>query len=786
MSFLSRRPSRSGSREGDAGRDDEYDDYDYAPDAYRGDEDENWSPGEYFSPEGIKGRRAGGQRPVDRADPRGRRGDAGRGDSGQGYEDRTAGAGYDDDGYDAYGPGGYSGGGYGTDEYATGAYDLPEGADGERGGRRRKERGERGGRLRLRRDRGEDIWPDDGVSDEDYWASVASDRPLNAGNLPLEADPLTAADSRPMGRPGGRGNNDDVRVAAGPRPAADSRTGSDQRFADEQRGVTGRLGPPPGLLGDYQPGGGVNSGRAGSGPLGGSRPNPGASAGRAASGPMAGFAPSGGGPTSARPGTGPMSVRPGTGPSSAWSSQAGFGQPGTGPQPSFQPGGGPARSRPQDGRQPDRADWGERTERIDRVNASGYPEPRGNGRGQGPGRADNGRADNGRADNGRPDNGRPDSADWRTRDRREPVRDADREPGRGTGGWPVTARGGLAVGDRSGADDPLTSTAYSRASASDSDGRSYRVAARRSQAQAKLTEQTQTFSAPGGYPSDQHRTGPYDTGLTGGYSTRPGQYQTGATGEYPTVQHRASGVTGVTGKSAADQYRTGEYGQYRADAQQPAARYPGYSGQGGQPVQSAKPGSNSGPAQPVQPSRRGQPGPAGPGGSSGSSRPSGSGGSSAPSGGQPVGNSGRVSLPNGTGAPSRQYPAQPAWHPEQRPQSPPPRQPAQPHVPAVGSQSAGSHGGGSPATSASGRSMPGATGRNPYDSAVTGSYPYPVQPYPSRPGPTANPPSGADPALNGRDVRDGRDDRYYRPGSPPSDGYGPGNADYGTPRDGRY
>ena len=44
-------------------------------------------------------------------------------------------------------------GGYGTDEYATGAYDLPEGADedrGERGGRRRKERGERGSRLRLR------------------------------------------------------------------------------------------------------------------------------------------------------------------------------------------------------------------------------------------------------------------------------------------------------------------------------------------------------------------------------------------------------------------------------------------------------------------------------------------------------------------------------------------------------------------------------------------------------------------------------------------------------------
>src|SRR5208282_3685095 len=139
-------------------------------DGYRGDEDENWSPGEYFSPEGIKGRWADGQRPGERAAARGRRGDpgrgdpgrsdSGRGDSGQGYEDR-AGAGYDDDGYNGYGPGG-SPGGYGTDEYATGAYDLPEGADeerGERGGRRRKERGERGARLRLgRRDRGEDIW----------------------------------------------------------------------------------------------------------------------------------------------------------------------------------------------------------------------------------------------------------------------------------------------------------------------------------------------------------------------------------------------------------------------------------------------------------------------------------------------------------------------------------------------------------------------------------------------------------------------------------------------------
>src|ERR1700729_2864126 len=112
MSFLSRRPSRSGSREGDAGRDDEYDDYDYAPDGYRGEEDENWSPGEYFSPEGTKGRWADGQRPGDTA--RGDsgcgdsgRGYSGRGDSGPGYQDRVGGADYNDDGYNGYGPGGY-------------------------------------------------------------------------------------------------------------------------------------------------------------------------------------------------------------------------------------------------------------------------------------------------------------------------------------------------------------------------------------------------------------------------------------------------------------------------------------------------------------------------------------------------------------------------------------------------------------------------------------------------------------------------------------------------------
>src|ERR1700691_4385916 len=138
MSFLSRKPARPEGRGSDAGRDDEYDDYDgYAHDAYQN-EDEGWSPNEYFSPEGIKGRWAGEQ-PEGRAGGRGRR-DNGRGEAGPGY--------------DAY-----------TDNY---------------GG------GERTGILRLRRDRGEDIWPDDGISDEDYWASVAADRPLNGTDAALD------------------------------------------------------------------------------------------------------------------------------------------------------------------------------------------------------------------------------------------------------------------------------------------------------------------------------------------------------------------------------------------------------------------------------------------------------------------------------------------------------------------------------------------------------------------------------------------------------------------------
>jgi hypothetical protein len=237
MSFLSRRPSRSANRSSDAGPDAEYDDYDYAPDGYaRGDEDDSWSANEYFSPEGIKGRWAGGRQPGDHP--------AGHGDSGQrepGYgagrdrQDRARGAADDGDSF----PGGGGAGGYETDDYATGAYatgayDLADGTGDERGdrsGRKRKDRGERGGLLRLRRDKGEDIWPDDGVSDEDYWASVAADRPLPPTNSSLNAGPGPAPKA------------DDPRLADEARPAA-ARTGGGDSRGPDPRGPD-RRGPDP-------------------------------------------------------------------------------------------------------------------------------------------------------------------------------------------------------------------------------------------------------------------------------------------------------------------------------------------------------------------------------------------------------------------------------------------------------------------------------------------------------------------------------------------------------------
>src|ERR1700740_530533 len=126
MSFLSRKPARPNGRDG-AARDDEYDDYDgYAHDGYQS-EDDGWSPNEYFSPEGIKGRWAG-EHPEGRAGGRGQRDS--RGEAGPGYSSAD----------DYSGPEYGSGPGYGADEFGTGAYDLPDGADDDRSDRTRRRR----------------------------------------------------------------------------------------------------------------------------------------------------------------------------------------------------------------------------------------------------------------------------------------------------------------------------------------------------------------------------------------------------------------------------------------------------------------------------------------------------------------------------------------------------------------------------------------------------------------------------------------------------------------------
>ena len=313
---------------------------------------------EYFSPEGIKGRWAGEQ-PDGRAGGRGRR-DDGRGDGATGYDSYTGDFNAADYGSDP---------GYGADEFATGAYDLPDGADDDRPDRSRRrrrdreDRGERTGILRLRRDRGEDIWPDDGISDEDYWASVAADRPLNG------------TDSPPDNAPGAGGGNSRPGTDAA-RPARDARPGTggaDSRFGGEQRGgergVTGRLGPPPGLAGDYKPGAPGQRRRgwrprparrrpdrqrpharapAGSGPM------PARPGNRPAAGPARHRPPPTVGVTSSRPPAGQNGMRPG--PAQPGTGSGGFQQPA--PRPSFQPNGYQAGGGPAGGRQQDRSDWG--------------------------------------------------------------------------------------------------------------------------------------------------------------------------------------------------------------------------------------------------------------------------------------------------------------------------------------------------------------------------------------------------------------------------------------------
>ena len=676
-----------------------------------------------------------------------------------------------------YGPGG----GYGADEYATGAYELPEGSDeqpAERGGRRRKDRGDWTGIFSLRRDRGEDIWPDDGVSDEDYWASVASDQPLTGANPPLESAPLAAADSRPMGRPGGPASSDggarmpatggdDVRAGAGPRLGANSRAGGDERFGGTSGSGTSSAVSP-----------------AASAP----RPACAATISRAARRSRRARQPGrrrraqGPAPWRRAPATGPQAVRPGAGSAGAWSSQAGYAQPGTaqpsyrpsGPQASYQPGGLAGRSqdsRETDSRQADRgADWGERTERIDRVNASGYPEPRGNNRSQGPGRpgpsrtsgplgapvaVGRGSGAGARGDAGRGDGGGRrgwGSADGA--DRRAPGRDADRDNVRNSGGWPISARGG-APADRAGDDDPLTSRAYSRAAVSDADGRSYRVAARRSQAQTKLTEQaTATFTATASHPSEGYRAGQYETGATEAYPA--GQYQTGATGEYPAAQR----PTGATNGHRAGQHPTGEYGQYQADTAGLGRALPGLRQPAGavRPVEFTRRPGPVVPADPARPlqgqpaqagkqARAGQPVSAGqpvraartaPAGSVGRTDPAGRTGRARRAGqavrSQSATRAGSACPPGPPRTPGRTRRRRHRRHssPGSRSSARTPSHRAT--APRRKSRPGGSGspvGSGSPAGSAPGRTASATTGQNPYESAVTGSYPYPSQPYPS-------------------------------------------------------
>ena len=385
MSFLSRKNSRSDGRgdRANAGPRAEtgYDNYgyDYAPDDYRS--DDNWSPDEYFSPEGIKGKWAAGAQPGDR--PGGRGGHA----DGRGYAEPGA-------GYDAYGSqrtpgpaGGYGhdsqyrdayaqDGGSGADDYDTGGYDLPEEAEADHsersGGRKRRDRGDRRRRL-GRRDKGNDIWPDDGVSDEDYWASVTADRPLKSASGTLDADPLQAVDNRPLARPAApAGTAGPVSAAGAAPPASESRLAADRPLAVESRTGSGRLGPPPGLNGYPSR---SNSGpmpRPATGPM--PRPATGPMP-RPVTGPMPRPAT---GPNAARPAAGlaqPAFPQPGPSQPAAGSSPPGApgapGAPAGRPQPSFQPhasrGASRHPERPERPERPDRPDWTERTEWMDRV-----------------------------------------------------------------------------------------------------------------------------------------------------------------------------------------------------------------------------------------------------------------------------------------------------------------------------------------------------------------------------------------------------------------------------------
>ena len=732
MSFLSRKPARPEGRGSDAGRDDEYDDYDgYAHDAYQN-EDEGWSPNEYFSPEGIKGRWAGEQ-PEGRAGGRGRR-DNGRGEAGPGYDAYT----------DNYGGAEYGGGpGYGADEFATGVYDLPDGADEDRSDRSRRrrrdreDRGERTGILRLRRDRGEDIWPDDGISDEDYWASVAADRPLNGTDAALDnIQGAGGGSSRPGadGRPGwtrGQGRAAPTPASAGSSaaPSAAQRDGSAPRLGSP---ATTSLAPK-GTAARWAPASPAAAGRAAAPCLPGREPARSPPGQAPAPPPPSGSPPPGRppdaaargqdrlsrdqdrtgspspqrgrrfSPTATRPAarqaagrrtaatgaTGPSASSASTPPATPTPAQAAGARARAGPGP---PGhsGAPLATRPHPPGHPATA------RRRDAAAATAH--------------------------------GRPDNAAWQALDHREPDR---RDRGRETsGGWPTHAGGGTRA--RGGAeDDPLTSKAYSRSAQAETDGRSYRAAARRSEAQTKLTEQAETF-------------------ITSRYE-QSSQYQSGHTGDY--WQYRDDAPTTIT--------------------QATAARYPAPGGRRGQGPGSQGPGSQGPGSQ--GPGSQGSYGPGNQGSGShgghqaqpGRSQVSGGHGQGPAHGGQPgqpSRNGGRTppGLP-AAGLPGGQYDAQQP-RPSQQRQQPQHRQPSQAQLPAAGLPPAGAAGGGPGGTAAgvpAGTRPTGTGGQNPYDSGVTGSYPYPGQSYAAR-STTTGPMQG------------GADDRYYRPS--PADGYGAGGA----------
>jgi hypothetical protein len=197
------------------------------------------------------------------------------------------------------------------------------------------------------------------------------------------------------------------------------------------------------------------------------------------------------------------------------------GRPAAGlPQPTFQPNGARAASRP-----PERPDWGERTERIDRVTATGYPEPRHGARPQDPRGQDSRGALEGQGVWGQ------DATGHDARNQGRPRRGAD--------------------------DDPLTSKAWSRSALTDTDGRSYRVAARRAQVpgdrrEAALSEQTQTFSMPQ-YPADPQAGTARNPGQGAQHSGQhPYDRGNGASYPYPSQPYPSR----PAGDQDDDRYRT--------------------------------------------------------------------------------------------------------------------------------------------------------------------------------------------------------------------------------------